>query len=351
MPMLKCMNVLTNKLATFIIIFVFSGLCYADDKLSETVLLFARNNSIWVYEFESKKQYEIIKNADNPACSPDGRQVAFTRGSNIWMVDLPTGKQNQITKFIPVKDNIVQNLTWYPSGPYILFERSEQYEIRSMNGKNPVVWPDGEFEPRSRRILLSSIWLMRIGKTAKKFIGYTGGHGGGTVGTDLSQVEFPSWSPDGEEIAFSRNGDIWMAGVESLEEPFEYYQKGELRLLPIATLIVSYGGSVGSKGARKISWFPDGKKLVFTVSRMYGSGVGELWTVDSNGKNAKLILPGIFEAEWPIALDEEAILYNYGSIINIINIDGTNERELIRDAEKACLCKRMQKNLIKKKNK
>ncbi len=329
--MLPFMSVLQNKfLLTVLLAFGIYNICFADESSLNKKLLFVRNNSVWIYDFSSKKELELIKNADNPSCSPNGKQVAFTRNYNVWILDIKTGKQNKITKLKSLYKMEIQKLDWSPQN-FILFERIESYRVVSLNEKDLVFWPDDAFEPKSRNFLLPSIWIVKKNELPKKFIGYTG-YGSATTGTHLNQVQTPAWSPDGKKIAFSRNGDIWMAKVETLDN------KKEERIFPSAYLENSNGASPLSRGASNISWSPDGKRLVFSISRMYGSGVGELWIVEPDGSNSKKISSKGYE-QWPIFLDKKVIIFSDGYNLRTIDIDGTNEKELIHNAIKPCLCR------------
>lgn len=295
-------------------------------------ILFVRDTSIWAYDISSRKEVEIIKSADNPSCSQDGKVIAFTRNNNIWKTTFPERKEIQITKFKSSIKNEIRNLSWSNDSKYILFERDEQYLLASLERKHPVVWPEGAFEPDKVPISLSTIWLIDIERSsAKKFIGFTG-YGSAPLGTLLSRVGSPSWSPDNKRIAFMRDGDIWVATIDSLED------KIEKRVQPIAYLENTNGSSPSSTGVSKISWsIIDGGKLIFSVSRMSGSGFGEIWIMGSDGSNLKKISSEGYENS-PFFLTENTIIFTDNYNIRIMNIDGTNNIELIHNAAKPCLC-------------
>jgi Tol biopolymer transport system component len=74
----------------------------------------------------------------------------------------------------------------------------------------------------------------------------------------------PAYSPDGSQIAFERDGEIWVMGAAG-ESP--------QRLTDPRRYIVD----------TEPSWSPDGKRLVFVRSGKGSSGDADLWTVDSDG--------------------------------------------------------------------
>lgn len=106
-----------------------------------------------------------------PEWSPDGDKILFERHdrvvpqSDLWTIDLKTGKQKQVTSFI----GRVYDAAWSPDGKTIAF-------TSNMDG-------DGEFD----------LFLMD-----------SDGHNVEKISDLPGDEHAPSWSPDGTALAFTR---------------------------------------------------------------------------------------------------------------------------------------------------
>jgi Tol biopolymer transport system component len=63
----------------------------------------------------------IVRNADQPDWSPDGKKLAFVRGKNIWVVDRTGGAPRRVIR------NGLQP-RWSPTGDRIAFVRRTRIE-------------------------------------------------------------------------------------------------------------------------------------------------------------------------------------------------------------------------------
>lgn len=79
--------------------------------------------------------------------------------------------------------------------------------------------------------------------------------------TTFGFAEFPTFSPDGTQIAFDDRDDIWVMNTDGTSQS-------------------NITGSVGHN--RDASWSPDGLKIVFASDR---SGNWNVWSMDANGTN------------------------------------------------------------------
>jgi Tol biopolymer transport system component len=335
------MNKLTNVM---IIAIIFLIIGTVKSSPVNTKVVFVRDNSLWVYEIGSKKTQEFLKNGDNPACSFDGKTIAFTRNYNVWIFSTVDKKEVQLTNFDSKTSMGIRNLSWSPKQDYIVFERDEQFTIKSKGSNIPVVWPEGEYQKQESQIDLSCIWIVNVQKALKtgprKLIGYSG-YGNSISGTLLSSVGSPSWSPDGKEIAFIRNGDIWLATFNNLppyHEDLDPEDKVERRIASVADLYVENNASPSTTGATYVSWSPDGKRLVLSIERIGGSGVGELWILDINTNRSYKILSTHDTKEHPIFLDKDSLLYDDWWNLRLIDIDGENDHVFIESGKFACSC-------------
>ena len=127
----------------------------------------------------------------------------------------------------------------------------------------------------------------------------------------------PSWSPDGRKIAYiSGQGrwDIYVMDVDG-RNVRKLTDDGEINSCP--------------------AWSPDGRRIAFVSDRDGKDGKRDIYVMDANGKNVQRITnwnngfpsnPAWSPGGWKIAFD--AVSDNHGTDIYVINADGTNMRRL-----------------------
>lgn len=171
------------------------------------------------------------------ACSPDGRQIAFTSSSphgipNIWIMDADGSNQRQLTTFGG------RGPQWIPDTRKIAF-----VTLRNGNPAQFVVDPDTQTVAD------------------------------GPVPSLPANVQGLVWSPDGTEVAYtvpSASGkarDLWVASSDGSNAR----------------------GLTTNFWARQYAWTPDGKQLAVVIGRAIGSS---LWIVDPKTKGIKLLYQG-----------------------------------------------------------
>ena len=78
----------------------FSTLAAVDETKDFTGFLLQKNNDLYYYSTKSgifKRITESDAVENNPTFSPDGRKVAFTRNHNLYVVDVESGEETQLT--------------------------------------------------------------------------------------------------------------------------------------------------------------------------------------------------------------------------------------------------------------
>ena len=202
----------------------------------------------------------------DPSWSPDGRQIAFSTFSQIYVMDADGSNQQPLTgssvwKFGP---------SWSPDGRQIAFysyrEDKDRGDISLMNAdgsnirdlttgsgddRSPTWSPDGRYIAFSRNSVIYVI---------------------GSDGSNLRQLTDirgldPSWSPDGRQIAFSTLSQIYVMDAEGNNQR------------PLTT---------GSEDDRSPAWSPDGRYIAFSRGN-------DIYVIDSDGSNLRQLTTGLTE--------------------------------------------------------
>jgi serine/threonine protein kinase len=118
-----------------------------------------------------------------PELSPDGKRVAFARGTpgNIWLLDIERSLAEPLTTD-PADDS---NPRWSPDGKIIAFQSTR----------------DGK----------SGLYVRAVGVVSEDQ----------AVLQDQSEKILGDWSPDGRYLAYAANGDIWVLPITVNSKPAE----------------------------------------------------------------------------------------------------------------------------------
>ena len=190
---------------------------------------------IWIKNIESGEEHQLVcgrANGWSPAWSPDGRSIAFARGdrgNDLWMIDVKTGDQRSLKDRFDADDAYP---SWSPDGDAIVFARRDHDPRRGSwyNSRNP----------REIRVL-TGVSSEATALPVERLTNYAAGnysapdwsHDGALIAFAVSETgstsrhitvmdadgnllwqltqepvdDDPSWSPDGEWVAFARGTD------------------------------------------------------------------------------------------------------------------------------------------------
>ena len=254
-----------------------------------------RNPEIYVMDIDGKNQRRLTnnrKNDWNPSWSPDGKQIVFAseRDGNreIYVMDADGENQHRLTNN-PNEDTYP---SWSPDSKRIIFMSlrdghvihvAPTYEIYVMdadggnpqnltNNRNDDRYPS--WSPDSKRIVFVAErpghFRSKFGITDEIYVMDADGGNQQRLTENRKNDWFPSWSSDGERIAFAadRKGDF---------ENFEIY------------VMDADGGNqqnlTKSRGEDSSpSWSSDGKRIAFSSWR---DGNGEIYVMDADGGNLR----------------------------------------------------------------
>jgi Tol biopolymer transport system component len=265
---------------------------------------------------ERRQITDFGTNDTDPAVSPDGRTIAFVHqledvSPAIATIPIDGGT---VTWLTDAELRVTHGPSWSPDGTRIVFAAEDGQmrriylmdadgsDLQPITGED-VIWPeDPAWSPDGTRIAFAaSPSASREDGQPSRDIFTTDPQGREPVNVTNSSGaladEFgPTWSPDGERIAFARgNGEGSAIVVRRLPAGPETH--------------VTDGSRIDVSPA----WSPDGRLIVFDSHPLEGGGY-DLWKVRPDGTaSEQLTFEGGFGAAWqavPAGTNEEPLSQN-----------------------------------------
>lgn len=229
---------------------------------------------IWVVDVTTGEQRQLtndIRDDTTPRWSPDGTWMAFVsdRGgqTDLWMMPVAGGKAIRLTN-----DRAVEfNPRWTPDGRSITYGQNDvrsELMLHPLDGGEARVLvdlegynlPSGDLSPDGRTLLYSSD---RSGNLDLWSVATAGGEPVPFAASPMAD-DVPRYSPDGSRVLFrsARSGaaDLWVVPAAG----------GEARQ------VTNDPATEGS-----FAWSPDGRSVAYSSNR--GTAGGDLWVLDTIG--------------------------------------------------------------------
>jgi Tol biopolymer transport system component len=339
---------------------IFSGEIGRDLQWSRSgLLLFEANNSIYVARVRDRAVTRLRRRGDWPAFSPDGRRVAFTGGSSLFVMNAngsgvrrvraESGREfNQGPVWSPDGKTLVYSTSLTKSDFEIFVARADGSSLRQLTHNSVNDWMPA-WSPARRKIAFvrgSSIWLMAADGTGQRKL-FTGAQPSwsptdsqlafteagavkirslsGGPATTVAQGFSPAWSPTGEEIAFVREKRIMAVDLST---------KVERTILDLTT---GCSGEVFDSSIQGPDWAPDGRQLVFALTcddgRFASTGAGVV-RADGSGLRG-LPLDDLAPAGLAWSPDGARVAFvteNEGRPLQTVKLDGTGRTTAVKDS-------------------
>jgi len=208
---------------------------------------------------------------DEPAWSPDGRQIAFTSKRDGPVHVFVMQADGSGTRRLTSTKSDDENPTWSPDGSEIAFTRAHDIDVMSADGTqvhrvgndpaeetDPAWSPNGRWIAYARRMpgtSIREIWLIHPDGSSRHQLTHR-----------KSSSQSPAWSPNGKQIAFSSEAHTGIYAIYAVG--LDGAQPHQLSTSAVA-------------GAFSPSWSADGKEIAFMSD-------GSIYTVTPTGSQQQL---------------------------------------------------------------
>jgi len=250
------------------------------------------NTDVWSVDVETRKEALLVRDASNPAWSPDGSRIAvdarWAGPRRLWVLDARGRNPKQVSG--DTSEEVVHiRPRWSPDGEHLVFQNNERtkFDIRVVHvasGRMVSVTNDPSIDvqpcwsPSARHVYFSSyrsgginLWRIPVrpdGSPSGALEQMTTG-----AGQDVQAA----LSPDGSRLAFSilrQNADLWKLPVSP--------ETGQQTGSPAKVLATTREESRGA-------WSPDGTRIAFNSDR---TGDMNIWVFTPADGSARALTHG-----------------------------------------------------------
>jgi TolB protein len=241
--------------------------------------------------------------SQDPRFSADGRQIAWSKSGDIWVIGADGTGERQLTSL----PRYARHPAWSPDGRQIVFDfdvslggdgveivnaDGTALRVLSASGTSPEWAPDGT---KIAFIRANDVYVINPDGSGERKV----------TPTTTPTVGPLSWSPDSTRIAVSRGGDVYSVKADG---------SGETRLTTNAAV------------EGQPTWSPNGTKLAYVTD--VASSASGIYVVNADGSaSARLTSSSDVSPAW--SPDSGRIAFNRGvDELWVMNADGSGQRRL-----------------------
>lgn len=222
---------------------------------------------VWLVDVNTHEYKELgIEQIDDPqqltdaSFSPDGQSIVYALsncyrcGSEIWHTSLDGSERGLLYK---ESDWRVENVRWSPDGTHIAFTRWQESEAQEFSlGETHTIFATGE------------LWVIGVRGNERHLLG--------SIISGYYKGFEPSWSPNGEVIAFLSKGNTRPATLSA-----------NVYIVDILDGQVSQLTSFQNTLILQPIWSPDGSMVAFVANLGGVSDQFEPWLVAADGRSLR----------------------------------------------------------------
>lgn len=227
--------------------------------------------SIYLLDLSTGHLQSLVQNGVEPVWSPDGTRIAYrNQNSGLSVIDVTTGKAQEIYAVKPESGHFVTTIDWAPDSEHLVFSDAvfrESYaivvaDVEAVGSTATLVsstthWPRyPKWSPAGDKILFISSTGKSSGPDVIQNLWTMDPDGSEQIQLthDVYVYDLPRWSPDGNWIVF--------AGPTAYEEPRPFYE---------LWLVDKKGSEIKRLTSNMVEpvnesaplWSPDGTQIVF----------------------------------------------------------------------------------------
>jgi dipeptidyl aminopeptidase/acylaminoacyl peptidase len=209
----------------------------------------------------------------DPDWSPDGRQIAYSRGNDIFVANARGGGERNLTRAYA---NLSSQPAWSPDGRRIAFtahspQGSSRIGMIDRNGSNlrllnlsvPGNQSGPTWSPNGRELALVSQTLLP--PVSALYVAEISGARSRLLASNAGDA---SWSPDGSRLVYGAAGGVMAVNSDGT------------------------GGRTLAPGATSPDWSPDGRLIAYTRNEM-------LLVARPDGSGERVVIAGPFPVHGP----------------------------------------------------